>query len=135
MEKGVVADFAKGAGKPGALKAICANWELTEAEAISIRTRNTDKINELRPALANACFELAAHTAGEIAKDLANPEKMAETPLHHKAQALEKLTNAGVTAQDGHKPQVSINFGDIRAGRDLLAERDRKMKQAKAVEV
>lgn len=132
IEEGVVRDFAKGNGKPGTLQAICADWSITENEARSIRNRSKSEINEQRQALSIACFELASHTAGEMVKDLGNPEKMAETPFRDKAQALEKLVNAGVTAADGHKPGVALNFGDIRAGRDMLAERDRRTKEMRA---
>lgn len=129
VEQGVVRDFAKGNGKPHTLEAICADWMITESEAKSIRNRFRAQINEQRQALSIACFELASHAAGEMVKDLCNPEKMAETPFRDKAQALEKLVNAGVTAADGHKPVVALNFGDIRAGRDMLAERDRRTKE------
>lgn len=131
VEAGVVRDFAKGAGKPGSLKEICKAWALTEKEAIALRKAHRAQITEQRQALSIACFELAGHAAAEVSKKLGDKRAMKQTPLRDIAMTVEKLTNAGVTAADGHKPAVTLNFGEIRMGRDMLAERDRKMREMK----
>lgn len=134
VESGVLRDFAKLGGKKGCLTAICKAWSITEREAINLRNAHAQEIREQRQALSVAGIELASHLAGQIALDLSNKKKMRETPLRDKAMAYEKIINGSVTAADGHKPQVSINFGEIRMGRDQLAERDRKTKEMRGAQ-
>lgn len=129
VEQGAVLDFAKGNGRPGTLEAICSAWQLTEQQARAIRGRNRGEINELRLALSNTGFEVAAHLLGEIAKDLNNEEKMLETPLRDKAMSYEKVIGASVTAADGHKPDIRIDFGSLRLAREELMQRDERQKE------
>lgn len=136
-------DFAKLGGKKGCLTAICKAWSITEREAINLRNAHAQEIREQRQALSVAGIELASHLAGQIALDLSNKKKMRETPLRDKAMAFEKIINGSVTAADGHKPAVNINFGEIRQNREaythyeqrMKEKRDQEMKRAQTAEV
>lgn len=123
-------ELAKANGKRGSVAAICRKWEITAAQAKSIRERFSREIAEQRQALSIAGFEIAGHIQAEIVKDLNNPKKMAATGLRDKAMAYEKVINGSVTAADGHVAKVNINFGEIRAGRGAL-EAYEKEKRAK----
>lgn len=138
VQEGLAKDLAASNGAPGSFVAICEKWHLTENQAANLRARLRDDINEQRQAIASGCMQVGSQLVVEISRDLADPDKMAETPLRDKAMALDKVINAGVTAAEGHQPQIKIDFGSLREGRQLLEQRDRKMKEmrsAKTAEV
>lgn len=122
-------------GKPGSIQETAAHWGQTLETVKAFAQTNRQEIDDLRGAVSRGCFTLAGQVADSISQDLCDPVKMAETPLRDKAQAVEKLVNAGTTAADGHKPSVMINFGELRANKQALEARDREMKRANGREV
>lgn len=134
--KQTLASVKKGA--PGTIQQAAEHWGRTTLEVKNFAAHHKAEIDDLRGKISEGCFLLAGQMMGELSKAMASKKKMKETPVRDMAQSIEKLVNSGTTAADGHQPLIKVDFGDLRAGRDMLAERRRKeqeMKQLKAREV
>lgn len=88
-------------------------WGVSKAVVEAIRRRSQVDIQELRKVYAERGFELAVMIQERLGEKLLDPEEMKKTPVRDLALAGEKTVNAAVTAQDGHQPVVSLNFGFI----------------------
>lgn len=119
-------------GKLGSKDKIAAHWGVTRQQVDWLAHSAAAKVDNLRGIVADHFFLLAGQAAGEISKAMADPVKMAATPLRDLAMTAEKLTNAGVTAADGHKPLVTLNFGDILARKERFESEDRLIKEMRA---
>lgn len=122
-------------GKPGSIQETAAHWGQTLETVRAFAQTNRQEIDDLRGAVSRGCFTLAGQVADSISQDLSDPDKMKDTPLRDKAQAVEKLVNAGTTSADGHKPSIQINWPEIRLNKASLEARDREMKRANGREV
>lgn len=125
VKKGLMQDLAATKkGKPGACIKLAAHWGLTAKAVTEFGASNRQEIDDLRGKVAEACIGIAAQTLGEISKDLADADKMAETPLRDKAMTVDKLVNAAAVAKDGHKPLISMDFGKLLSLKDSITARD-----------
>lgn len=134
IKQAAIADFASGLGRISVSNA----WEITEGQARLLQEKHRAEIQEQRIALSRACIQVASHGVAIISAKMADPEEMANTPLRDVAMTVQKLVDAGVTAADGHKPDIRIDFGSLRTARDELMRRDelqKEMRKAREAEV
>lgn len=120
-------------GSRGIIEEIAERWGVTDAVVTHIQQRKKNDIAMLREGIAERNFMLVGSTQERIAEALADDKKMAETPIRDMALTVEKLTNAGVTAIDGHAPVIGkIDFTAIKADRLTLEVYDERMARRKA---
>lgn len=139
VEEGVVNELAAvKKGAPGTLQKAADHWGLTDRQVKMIQQRNSSKIDDLRGTLSEAYLLLAGQMAGQMSLAMADEARMREMPVRDMAQSIEKLTNAGVTAAEGHRPNLVMNFGQLLAKERELEAADaqlRQMRQARGREV
>lgn len=138
VKEGIIQELAaQPVGERGKIELVAARYDVTEAAVKQIGQRNKMDIQERRQRLAERAGAIADRNLDRLEEALENDEKMAETPLRDMAMSFEKVANSMVTLQEGHTPQVQINFGQIKEHRRMLEsfESYTQEKLAKAREV
>lgn len=117
-------------GERGALVKISDAWGVSVPIIEEIQKREKRDIMMLRYGIAERSATLAAMTQDQMALALQDPEKMKETKLVDFARSVQSLTEATVTAIDGHQTIAPIiNFGVIKQEREKLKSYDEAVKQ------